>query len=138
MLLIGGIAALVFGIITVATGKLKLGNHKIVVGAPARVAGVILIASFPLALLIGVMAATLFVLQAGVPVSPVRIPTWLEFVPLGALLLFVLLAFIVGSTCSQPLEQVRPRSDRDSLQRQQEASEEVLPVQRPSDDRIRE
>jgi hypothetical protein len=138
MLLIPGIVALVFGIITVATGKLKLGNGKVVVGAPARVAGVILIASFPMALLIGLMAATLLVVQAGAPITPIRIPMWLDFLPLGVFVLFVMLAFIVGSACSQPLERVCPRSERDYLQREQEASEKVLPVQRPPEDRIRE
>src|SRR5205823_841591 len=100
----------------------------IVVGAPARVAGVILIASFPLALLIGVMAATLFVVQAGAPVTPIRFPMWLDFLPLGVFVLFVMLAFIVGSACSQPLERVLPRSDRDDLQREQDGSAEALPV----------
>jgi hypothetical protein len=137
LLLIGGIAALVFGIITVATGKLKLSNTKIVVGAPARVAGVILIVSFPLAFLVGVLAAMLFVVQAGGPVNPTRIPMWLEFVPLGVFVLFVVIAFVVGFAYSQPLERARPRSERDDLQREEEGPPDVRPAPRPPDDRIR-
>jgi hypothetical protein len=136
-LLIGGIVALVFGIITVVTGKLKLGDTRIVVGAPARIAGVILIMSFPLALLVGVLAALLFVVQAPGPAPTTRLPMWLDFVPLGALVLFVAIAFIVGCACSQPPEQVRPRLDRDRLKRAEGAPEEVRSVQ-SSDDRIQE
>ena len=47
------IAMLIFGIMALATGKLKMSKTKAAVGMPARLAGVILVIPLPLAFAVG-------------------------------------------------------------------------------------
>ena len=66
MLLIAEIASLVFGIITVATGKFTLSRNKVCYGAPARVVGVLLMLPLPVALLVSIAVVAMFVARGGV------------------------------------------------------------------------
>lgn len=108
LVLIGEIAALVYGIVAVATGRLSLSAKKEARGVPARVAGVLLILPLPLALLTGVVIGTVMAAQ-GRPIGIGNVPIWIGLVELGIFLVFVIAAFVVAGVNAQPIEKRRPR-----------------------------
>jgi hypothetical protein len=91
-LLVGEIAAFVFGIIALATGKLKLTRTKEARGTPARIAGVLLLLPLPVAFLVGLGVGAMLAAKGQV----VAVPPWLAFLELGIFLFFMICAFTIA------------------------------------------
>jgi hypothetical protein len=136
--LIAEIASLVFGIITLATGKFTLSRNKVVYGAPARVVGVLLILILPVALGIAFMIGIMLAAQ-GRLVDPRNPPTALFLVEPIVFVLFFGAAMIVALANARPPRPKRLRPDeevfeedeRDDYRRREHE-------RRPPEDRIRE
>jgi hypothetical protein len=112
MLLIAEIAMLVLGIITVATGKLSISAGKECRGAPARVAGVLMILQLPVAIV--VVVGLMMVLAAHGRIDPTNPPGWFVLLELGIFLVFIITAFVIAGVNAQPIgtyDRARRRRD---------------------------
>src|SRR5207253_8175841 len=98
---------LIFGIITLAKGKLTLTSSKVVYGAPARVIGVILTLPLPLALLVGFLIGFTMAAQG----KPAEGKDMLKFAPIDLGLVAAALLASLGialATAERPRRKRRP------------------------------
>ena len=104
------IGLLVAGLIAVVTGKFKLTKRRLVVGAPARIAGLVLMLPLPLAL---AMAFVIALTEAG-PGRRFDAAQWqgtLTLVELGLIAVCVLLGFGIVLAAPSSVPRDAPRLD---------------------------
>lgn len=93
------IAMAIVGIIVLCTGKLKLSANKVVVGTPARLLGLMLLAPLPVAFTIGICVG-LYVGSTGGSLDDVQIPMLL--VDVGLVVLTAIAVFAIASAIAKP------------------------------------
>jgi hypothetical protein len=109
MLLALEIGMLVFGIVTLAQGKITFSRTKVVEGAPAYITGVILLLPLPLAFMVGIMVG-LEAAQKGRQIDPLDS----KFILIeGGIILacFLVVMFICAACSSEPRRSRRDEED---------------------------
>jgi len=103
MCCIAEIASLVFGIITLATGKFRLTRNKVVYGAPARIVGGLLVAPLPVALAVGMLYGIVIVAgKGGGQTDILHPPTAMVIAEVMIFLVFFSAAMIVAMVNAGP------------------------------------
>ncbi len=140
MCLVLEILMLVFGIVTMITGKFTLTRSKIVRGTPARIVAGIMLLPLPLALVVGVPIVATILAKRGDEDKARLIGTIVEAS-------IVLICFIAAMTTAAiyagpPPKKRRPRRDEEDEEYKREEDDRPRPparrVRRPPDDRIQE
>ena len=109
MLLALEIGMLVFGIVTLAQGKITFSRTKVVEGAPAYIAGVILLLPLPLAIMAGIFVS-LDAIQKGREIDPADSKFLL--IEGGLILACFLLTTVICVACSgEPRRNRRDEED---------------------------
>jgi hypothetical protein len=93
------IAMAIFGIIVLCTGKLKLSANKVVVGTPARLLGLMLLAPLPVAFGIGICVG-IYVASTGGNLDDVQMQ--MIFVDVGLVVLTALAVFAIANAIAKP------------------------------------
>ena len=110
--LIAEIASLIFGIITLATGKFRLSRNKVVYGTPARVVGLLLVLILPCALGLAIFVAAILVAQGQLP-DPLKPPPILLAVePITFIVIFTAAMIVAFVNAGRPVER-RQYQDED-------------------------
>jgi hypothetical protein len=94
--LIAQIATFIFGLVVTITGKMSWSRTRITRGAPARVAGVLLMMPLPVSFLIGILVGLALVAQGRMVVGPDDVPRWLLFMEPAIYGIFVIAALWVA------------------------------------------
>src|SRR5262249_41751602 len=118
------IALSIVGVVLLALGRIKLSERRHIEGIPARIMGLLLMASFPLTLGTGLLLEWLLKRASGnfQQEPPELITAGVPAVLLGMMLL---MAFIlIALTCSRPIKPVRPYIEEDDYE------EEDYPLRR--------
>jgi hypothetical protein len=131
--LIGEIAALIFGIISLVTGKFTLSRNKVVRGAPARVVGLLLVLILPVALGLAVVVAAMLMAQGRLP-DPAHPPVIIYAVEPVVFVIFFSAAIIVAAIYGGPPQPVYIRFEEEEDEDFEDRRERY---RRPSDDELR-
>ena len=103
MMCIVEIACLVFGIIILAKGKVSLSANKEVRGGPAYIIGLLLLAVFPIALVIGIVVGIQKAKQGG----PMQFDLSLVLIDLGVVVGCAAPALIIALATAKPKRRKR-------------------------------
>ncbi len=106
MMCIVEIACLVFGIIILAKGKVSLSAKKEVRGGPAYIIGLLLLAVFPLAVVIGLVVGLQKAKQGG----PMQFDLSLVLIDVGVVVGCALPALLIALATAKPKRRKRRRS----------------------------
>ena len=102
---------LIYGIVTLAKGKVNISHNRIVTGVPAYMAGLVMLMVLPLNLMIGLTIG--FVLAArGDPVDFEKPPWVFGLIEIGVTLIAVAILVFINLSYGKPPED-RRRFDRD-------------------------
>jgi hypothetical protein len=133
--LIAEIASLIFGIITLATGKFRLTRTKAVYGTPPRVVGLLLVLILPCALGLAIAVAAVLVAMGELR-DPLHPPAVLYAVePITFLVFFTAAMIVAFANAGEPARR-RPYPDEDfgeddefehRLERERRPPDEELP-----------
>jgi hypothetical protein len=129
------IAMFVFGIVVLVTGKVNVTGTKVARGAPARIAGVILLLPFPLSLMVGILIGVIMGASGKIPdqQSLLTIGAIVEF---GIIFLCFAAAMLVAGLSAVPKDEFARRR-RPYDEEEDYADEEPGPSFGKPDDRIR-
>jgi hypothetical protein len=108
MCLIAEIAMLIFGIIALATGKIKLSRNVVVRGPMARVIGLVLMAPIPLSLAVGLAIGTAFVIKGK---TVTEVPWGIRLIEPVIALICGVVALVMGRAFKSPPAPKRRRPD---------------------------
>lgn len=90
-----GTLLLLTGIFALAKGELKLSGSKISRGTPARLAGVLMILAFPIAIGVSIAVPVMMALFRK-PLNLDDPPFWRRFLPLVVMIVVAVLALVVA------------------------------------------
>ncbi len=100
MLLVFEIALTVYGIVIVVRNRYKVGKTAEVTGTPARVIGIVMLATLPMALVVGFIAGAAYVVITG---HPPKEMLWFALGDVGVIIFVLVLVTILSSVYKQPI-----------------------------------
>jgi hypothetical protein len=127
------IAMFVAGIVALVTGKMNVSRTKVARGVPARLAGVVLMLPFPLALVIGIIALVLMS-SGGQPPNANSFQTVDIAITLGSIVFCFVVAMLIAGLNAVPKDDLAGRPGREE---EDYADEGARPSPRERSDRIR-
>jgi WD40 repeat protein len=104
MILVLEVVLLVYGVIAIVQGKFTVGTNRVLTGALARVAGLLLVLPLPVMLLVGVFAAAARA-QGAIRMSADDLAMKLLYAEVGAVGVCVVLAALLALVAARPTDQ---------------------------------